>query len=46
VWSRRPVVQAGIAFGLEPRDPAVGALARETQFLGDMSDRSAVVDHT
>ena len=43
--SRWALVQAGVALGAEPRHPSVGTLARDAQFLGDVSDRSAVPDH-
>jgi hypothetical protein len=39
-------MQAGIAFGAEPDHPTVGALPRDTEFLGDVSDWSALVEDT
>ena len=38
-------MQAGLALGTEPGDPAVRALARDAEFLSDVSDRPAVIDH-
>ncbi len=43
--SRRAISQAGIALDPKPGNPAMSALARDTKFLGDVSDGSAVLDH-
>lgn len=45
MWSRGSVKQAVLAFSAVPGDPAVGALARDTELFGDVRDGSAVVDH-
>jgi hypothetical protein len=37
-------VQASLAFGSEAGDPPVGALSRDPEFFGDVSDRSAIGD--
>ena len=43
---RWALVQAGVALGAEPRDPSVGALARDAQFLSDVSNRPVVLNHS
>ena len=45
VRPRGAVEQAGLALGTEPRDPAVCALARDAELLGDVGNRPAVLDH-
>lgn len=45
MWAGGAIEQAGIALESEPGDPAVRALPRNSELFGDVSDRSAVVDH-
>jgi hypothetical protein len=44
VRTRRPVDQAGLTFGAEPRDPPVSALTGDAELLGDMGNGPTVAD--
>lgn len=44
-WARRAIDQAGITLSPEPSNPAMRALPGNTELLGDMSDRTTVLDH-
>jgi len=38
-------MQSGLAFGVVPGHPAVRALPRDSQFLGNMGDRATIDTH-
>jgi hypothetical protein len=44
-WSRGPVNQASLTRVAVPVDPPMGALPRDTQFLGDVRDGPPLVDN-
>ena len=45
MWSRGPVDQASLTRVPVPVDPPMGALSRDTEFLGDVRDRPSLFDH-